>query len=50
MPYLKATLKETLRLHPIGIVNSRQLKEDIVLDDYLIPKDVYFILKSPILN
>ena len=40
MPYLKATVKESLRLHSLGTLNSRQLKEDIVLDDYLIPKDV----------
>lgn len=39
MPYLKATLKESLRLHALGTLNGRKLKEDIILDDYLIPKD-----------
>ncbi len=40
MPYLKATLKESLRLHALGTLNGRKLKEDIILDDYLIPKNV----------
>lgn len=40
MPFLKATLKESLRLHTSGSINSRKIPQDIVLDDYLIPKDV----------
>ena len=46
MSFLKATLKESLRLHSIGTLNSRKLKEDIVLDDYLIPKDVKTTFKT----
>jgi cytochrome P450 len=42
MQLLKATVKESFRLNNIGSMNARQLKQDLVLDDYLIPKDVIF--------
>ena len=44
MQYLKATVKESLRLHSIGSMNARQIKQDLLLDDYLVPKDVIIII------
>ena len=40
MRLLKATLKESLRLHNVGIVNSRKPKVDLTFDNYVIPKYV----------
>lgn len=39
IPLLKASVKENLRLHGIVPGAGRKLKQDIVLNDYLIPKD-----------
>ena len=38
MKYLKACLKESQRMFPLFIGNSRIIKEDIVLKGYHIPK------------
>ena len=45
IPLLKASLKESQRLHSIAPTNGRILPNDIILDGYLIPKNVikYFI-------
>ena len=45
MPYLKATVKETLRLYPITFL-TRVLEEDTVMSNYLIPSgtDVIVLL------
>nr|XP_012603700.1 cholesterol side-chain cleavage enzyme, mitochondrial isoform X2 [Microcebus murinus] len=37
VPLLKASIKETLRLHPISVTLQRYLVNDLVLHDYLIP-------------
>lgn len=40
MPYLKAVLRESLRLYPVITMNVRQLGEDTVVNGYTIPKNV----------
>jgi cytochrome P450 len=40
IPLLKSALKESQRMHSINPVISRVLKEDLVIDDYLIPRGV----------
>ncbi|XP_036866149.2 cholesterol side-chain cleavage enzyme, mitochondrial isoform X1 [Manis javanica] len=37
VPLLKASIKETLRLHPISVTLQRYLNNELVLRDYLIP-------------
>ena len=37
LPYLKAVVKETLRLHPPSPAVRRMLQSDLVLSDYKIP-------------
>ncbi|XP_039712603.1 cholesterol side-chain cleavage enzyme, mitochondrial isoform X3 [Pteropus medius] len=37
VPLLKASIKETLRLHPISVTLQRYLVNDLVLQDYMIP-------------
>ncbi|PNJ43201.1 CYP11A1 isoform 1 [Pongo abelii] len=37
VPLLKASIKETLRLHPISVTLQRYLVNDLVLRDYMIP-------------
>ncbi|XP_068847597.1 cholesterol side-chain cleavage enzyme, mitochondrial [Capricornis sumatraensis] len=37
VPLLKASIKETLRLHPISVTLQRYPESDLVLQDYLIP-------------
>lgn len=37
MPYLKACVKESQRILPIGLEIKRILKKDLVLGDYLVP-------------
>lgn len=40
IPLLKASLKESQRLHSIAPTVGRTLSNDVVLDDYFIPKNV----------
>ncbi|XP_021544174.1 cytochrome P450 11B1, mitochondrial-like isoform X2 [Neomonachus schauinslandi] len=40
LPLLRAALKETLRLYPVGISVDRQVGSDVVLQDYHIPAGV----------
>ena len=40
VPYLKATIKETLRMAPIAVGNLRTTIQDMVLSGYQIPKGV----------
>nr|KAF6499678.1 cytochrome P450 family 11 subfamily A member 1 [Molossus molossus] len=37
VPILKASIKETLRLHPISVTLQRYLANDLVLQNYMIP-------------
>ncbi|KAL2790815.1 cholesterol side-chain cleavage enzyme, mitochondrial isoform b [Daubentonia madagascariensis] len=37
VPLLKASIKETLRLHPISVTVQRYIVNDLVLRDYMIP-------------
>ncbi|XP_007947163.1 cholesterol side-chain cleavage enzyme, mitochondrial [Orycteropus afer afer] len=37
VPLLKASIKETLRLHPISVTVQRYLVNDVVIQDYKIP-------------
>lgn len=39
MPYLEMVLKESMRLLPVTAVVSRQAIENVVIDDYTIPKN-----------
>lgn len=40
LPYMRATIKETMRLSPIGAGIQRQTQKDLVLSGYQIPKGV----------
>uniref|UniRef100_A0A7N5JRT0 Cholesterol side-chain cleavage enzyme, mitochondrial n=1 Tax=Ailuropoda melanoleuca TaxID=9646 RepID=A0A7N5JRT0_AILME len=40
VPLLKASIKETLRLHPISVTLQRYLENDLVLRNYMIPAKV----------
>nr|XP_020441368.1 1,25-dihydroxyvitamin D(3) 24-hydroxylase, mitochondrial [Monopterus albus] len=46
MPYLKACLKESMRLSPSVPFTSRTLDEDTVLGDYAIPKGTVLMINS----
>ncbi|XP_035720111.1 probable cytochrome P450 12b2, mitochondrial isoform X1 [Vespa mandarinia] len=49
IPYLKACLKESLRLSPIAIGTLRTIRDDIVIGGYNIPKDCDIILGHSLL-
>lgn len=38
MPYLRACIKESMRMYPLTMGNARQQANDIVLDGYQVPK------------
>jgi cytochrome P450 len=40
MPYLKACIKETLRMYPVVLGNGRNLQSDAVICGYNVPKGV----------
>ncbi|KAJ8967411.1 hypothetical protein NQ314_002918 [Rhamnusium bicolor] len=42
MPYLRACIKETLRMYPVIIGNGRSLQSDAILAGYKVPKGVNF--------
>ncbi|XP_047106300.1 probable cytochrome P450 49a1 [Schistocerca piceifrons] len=43
LPYLKACIKETLRMYPVIIGNGRCLQSDAVIEDFHIPKGTHVI-------
>ena len=40
MPYLRAVIKESIRLYPAVVGNARKTGQDIVLQGYRVPKGV----------
>lgn len=40
IPYLRAVIKESIRLHPPAIANGRTLTKDLVIQGYQVPKGV----------
>lgn len=44
IPYLKACLKESMRVQPVTEGNMRAAAKDIVLGGYQIPKHVWIIM------
>ncbi|KAG5679880.1 hypothetical protein PVAND_009417 [Polypedilum vanderplanki] len=46
MPYLKAVIKESLRLQPIVSGNSRELAKDVVLAGYHVPKGTMIFMNA----
>lgn len=40
LPYLKACIKETLRMYPVVLGNGRSLQSDAVICGYNVPKGV----------
>lgn len=43
LPYLRACIKETLRMYPVTIANGRNLQSDAVIYGYHVPKGTHVI-------
>ncbi|KAH8394653.1 hypothetical protein KR222_000876 [Zaprionus bogoriensis] len=43
MPYMRACVKETLRMRPVVIANGRSLQSDAVISGYHVPKGTHVI-------
>ncbi|XP_051860950.1 probable cytochrome P450 49a1 isoform X2 [Drosophila albomicans] len=43
MPYMRACVKETLRMRPVVIANGRSLQSDAVINGYHVPKGTHVI-------
>ncbi|XP_045778368.1 probable cytochrome P450 49a1 [Maniola jurtina] len=50
MPYLKACIKEVLRMYPVVIGNGRQLTKDTIICDYNIPKGTQVIFQHYVMG
>ncbi|GAB0092981.1 Cytochrome P450 [Sergentomyia squamirostris] len=50
MPYLRACIKEAMRLMPVVVGNSRAIAKDIVIKGYQIPKDIDVLMHHQALH
>ncbi|KAJ2945338.1 hypothetical protein O0L34_g9430 [Tuta absoluta] len=50
MPYLKACVKEVLRMYPVVVGNGRQLSKDTVICGYNIPKGTQVIFQHYVMS
>ncbi|KAH8371081.1 hypothetical protein KR093_006157 [Drosophila rubida] len=50
MPYMRACVKETLRMRPVVIANGRSLQADAVINGYHIPKGTHVIFPHLVLS
>ncbi|XP_023033142.1 cytochrome P450 CYP12A2 [Drosophila willistoni] len=46
VPYLRACIKESLRLYPLAAGNARKIKSNLVLNGYRVPKDSAMMMLS----
>ena len=46
MPYLRACIKESLRMYPLVVGNARVPIKDVVVSGYRVPKDVPVVMCS----
>lgn len=46
VPYLRAVIKESLRLYPLALGNGRVIKSDIVLNEYQVPSKTAVMMLS----
>uniref|UniRef100_A0A1I8MK12 Cytochrome P450 n=1 Tax=Musca domestica TaxID=7370 RepID=A0A1I8MK12_MUSDO len=44
MPYLRACLKESLRIHPLALGNARVSATDMILSGYRVPKETQIMI------
>ncbi|XP_043646329.1 probable cytochrome P450 12c1, mitochondrial [Drosophila teissieri] len=49
LPYLRAVIKESLRLYPVTFGNARSAGTDVVLDGYRIPKGTNLLMTNSFL-
>ncbi|KAH8286893.1 hypothetical protein KR018_007283 [Drosophila ironensis] len=49
LPYLRACIKESMRLQPVTFGNARSAGADVVLDGYRIPKGTHLLMNSNLL-
>lgn len=50
MPYLKACIKEVLRMYPVVVGNGRQLTKDTIICGYNIPKGTQVIFQHYVMS
>lgn len=50
MPYLRACIKESQRIYPLGVGNARVNQKDVVLSGYRVPAGTQVLMISTSLN